>query len=113
MVEAFSVYYDTAGNADDGDYNEGSLFLKGGTWRIDVVYQTNTTHGDVDLDFGSVEVLDKLDTSATASDDNIETKIVKLNQGKNLVRVAVNGNAGGGTDFIYDIQAIRGIRVGN
>lgn len=110
MVEAFSVYYDTAGNADDGDYNEGSLFLKGGTWRIDVVYQTDTTHGDVDLDFGSVQVLDKLDTSATASDDNVETKIVKLNQGKNNIRLAVV--TGTGTPTIR-VMSIRGIRVGN
>lgn len=110
----YNTKYETAAvDANDGDYREGDLFIKGGTWRIDFVYITLTDAGDYDLDFGNVEVLSLLDGSAATAKNVITTKIVKLNQGKTNVRLAINGNAGGGTDFRMELQFIRGVRVGN
>ena len=99
------------GDADDLDYVEGEIFIKGGLYRIDFVYGQFTTCGKADLDFGNVEVLDQYATNGTTTYNVVKTVNVKLNQGKNNIRLAVNGTSG--TDYQILFSAIRGIRIGN
>lgn len=91
-----------------GDWTEGDLFLRGGKWKIDVSARVFTDRGQFDLDIGNAEVFDKQSTEGSASNETF-TSIVNISQGKNAVRLAINGTVG--TDDILEIMAIRGVRL--
>lgn len=93
----------------DNQFSEGTLFFKKGLWKITFTYVTFSTYGQIDLDFGNVEVLDQLDGyTAGLVKNNQVTKFVRLNGGKTNVRLAVNGKNGSSTDFIINMASIRG-----
>ena len=99
----------TAANADDGDYDEGTFYFKKGLWKITLSYLTSTDMGQIDLDFGSAEVLDQLDAySASVVRNQQVTKFVRLEGGKTKVRIAVNGKNASSSDFRFFVMSIRG-----
>tara|TARA_R110002074_G_scaffold373818_1_gene550033 strand:- start:1389 stop:2963 length:1575 start_codon:yes stop_codon:yes gene_type:complete len=100
-------------NGLDSEYSEGDLFLKGGLWRIDFIYEVGTAGGKIDFDFGNVEILDQFDTYGSASANAVKTVNVKLNQGKNNIRIASNGKNASSSSYHYVPINIRGIRIGN
>ncbi len=92
----------------NGDLTEGDLFFKGGLWLVEIAVREDTTNaGKIDFDIGSVEILDALLTSATTN-IVVTRKYVRLNQGKQNVRVAVV--TGTGTPTIR-VMSIRGVRI--
>jgi hypothetical protein len=92
----------------NGDYTEGDLFLRGGLWQIEIGVRENTANaGKIDLDFGNVEVFDQLATNASTN-LVIHTRLVRLQQGKQNVRLAVV--TGTGTPVVR-ISHIRGVRI--
>jgi len=96
-------------DADDGDYNEGYIYLKKGLWKITIIYTKNPDLGKIDLDFNDVEVFDQLDAyNASLVYNNQETKFVRLNDGKTNVRIAINGKNASATDFRFYISSLRG-----
>ena len=97
--------------ASDGKYTEGEIFLKGGLYSITFNYASSTNTAKMDLDFGNAEVLGQYDTYGSYAGGQSKTVIVKLNQGKNNIRLAINGKGSG--DYYVNFEAIRGIRVGN
>lgn len=109
LATATADYYNNRITEDtNGDYTEGDLFIKGGLWRIELYVREDTTNaGRIDLDFGSVEVFDQLVTNASSNIVS-HTRNVRLNQGKNNVRLAVV--TGTGTPVVR-IMAIRGVRL--
>lgn len=99
-------------SAEDLDYTEGSVFLKGGVWRIDILYSTLGVFGILDIKFGDVLVFDQLDCWSSGSvRQNVKGFTVRLPQGKTLINITVNGKNGSATDYGWDIQAIRGERI--
>jgi len=91
----------------NGDYTEGELYLKGGLWNIEVLVREDTTNaGKIDLDFGNVEVLDQQVTNASVN-TAIYSRNVRLQQGKQNIRLAVVTGTGIPT---IRVAAIRGVR---
>jgi len=96
----------------NGDYMEGSLFIKGGLYRIEFVYTTGTDRPKVDLWFGSVQVLSLLDEySGSPSNDNVQSVNVRLQQGRQDVRLAANGKNGSSSNYNIQLASIRGVRL--
>lgn len=107
-----NIWERSIGDADDLDFDEGEIFLKGGLWKIDFIHRKNTDKGQADLDFGNVEVLDQFDTfNGTLQNNQVKSVNVRLNQGKNNIRLAANGKNGTSTDFVITVIAIRGERI--
>lgn len=96
----------------DAQYTEGTLFLKGGLYRIDVNYyqQANTVDGKADLWFGNVQILNQFDMSSGSSAHVATTYVyVRLNQGRQDIRLASNGS--GSTGHQIPVSSIRGVRL--
>ena len=112
-AQTSEFYCNRMGNstASDGKYTEGEIFLKGGLYSITFNYASSTNTAKMDLDFGNAEVLGQYDTYGSYAGGQSKTVIVKLNQGKNNIRLAINGKGSG--DYYVNFEAIRGIRVGN
>ena len=112
-AQTTEFYCNRMGNstASDGKYTEGEIFLKGGLYSITFNYASSTNTAKMDLDFGNAEVLGQYDTYGSYAGGQSKTVIVKLNQGKNNIRLAINGKGSG--DYNVNFEAIRGIRVGN
>ena len=95
------------GTANLGE-TEGSLFLKGGVWRIDFSYLADSYSGLLDFDIGNTEILDLKDLRS-GSGTVYSSYTVRLPQGKALFRFKVNGTAGTKYDAVINI--IRGERI--
>ena len=98
--------------SSDGMYIEGSLFLKGGVWRISYHYWISSNSPFIDFDIGNVEILDLLDQyNGGVVNNNVVEYTVRLPQGKSLFKVAVNGKNGSSGNYQGNFNAIRGERI--
>lgn len=96
----------------NGDYTEGTLFIKGGLYRIDVDSTQFTDGGMVDFWIGNVQVLSQLDQyNALVLHNTITTKNVRLNQGKQVLRLAINSKNGSSSSYKFYINNIRALRL--
>jgi len=101
-----SLFLDAA-DAEGGEFTEGEIFIRGGLYNIEVRYDGAADRGRLDVDFGNVEVVDDVDTSGANA---TVAKLVRLNQGKNNIRVAI-GTVTDGSDFEIAVVSIRGERI--
>lgn len=110
---AFNSYFYQASSPADGDYVEGEIFLKGGLWRFYYLYAKSADYGKTDLDFGSAEVLDQLDTYAGSTLLNQFTTMteVRLNQGKTNIKAIINGKNASSGGYYLNPTALRGVRI--
>lgn len=110
-----SYYYDNTmsnSNHANGDYTEGTLYIKGGLYRIDFNYYKGNDQAMIDLWFGNTQVLNQLDAySASPSNTNTSTVYVRLQQGRQDIRLAANGKNGSSSTYYVSPQAIRGVRL--
>jgi len=91
-------------NIADGNFTEGTLFLKKGLYKITVTYLVQTNAGNLDMFFGGVKVFDQLDMSDTLARNTQSTVSAFLEGGETVVRVAVNG---GDVSFDMGLTSIR------
>ena len=112
QAESNTRFYNTVSLENPGtpgDFLEGDLFLKGGLWEITYNSAKNTDRAAYNLDFGDVEVLDEDTTWDDTSVSNFPvTKLVRLNQGRNTVRLEIGSTAGGA---VIELVSIRGERI--
>ncbi len=102
-----NVYYQTSGAAN-GDYTEGTLFIKGGLYRIDFDYHKATDQAEIDLWFGDVQVLSQLDAyNGSVTENNVQTVYVRLQQGRQDIRQSANGKNGSSSGYGMTVNAIR------
>lgn len=98
--------------ANQNDYREGDIFIRGGLYQLDFFYRKFAAAGKIDLDFGSVEVLDQLDAySAATQNAQVASVFVRLNQGRNTVRLANNDKNASAVDYAYQVAGIAGRRI--
>lgn len=95
-------------SAADQQYTEGTLFIKGGLYRIDYIYYQGTTEGIHNLFFGNVQVIN-LDANSTNAHNTVKTVYVRLQQGRQDIRLAINGKTGSSYSIVN--QSIRGVRI--
>ncbi len=99
-------------DADGGEITEGIIYAQGGLWRLDFSYPKNSSRGILDMDFGNVEVLDQLDEYAAGSSNNNTTSMfVRLNQGRNNIRLVITGKNGSSSDYAMGWESLRGVRI--
>lgn len=119
LVIDTAQYYNNAlysnGTAVDGNWNEGDIFFKGGLWYLEILGRTDTDRGKLDIDFGSVEILDQYDEYAGSASNNVALfrGTVRLPQGKLNCRIATNGKNASSSSYKKHIIAIRGVRQGD
>lgn len=102
----------TTGNADDLDYNQGVLFLRGGVWRFDFIYGKDTSCAKIDVYVGVTQIISALDSYAgSASQNNIQSLYARIQQGRNPIKIQANGKNGSSSDYQVNFIAMRGVRV--
>jgi|GEM_PF-2106965 len=110
-----AFYYDNNFNNTTpaiNDYSEGTLYIKGGLYRIDLVYNKDTDRGIIDIWFGNVQAIAALDTyNGSSSANQVNTVYVRLNQGRQDVRIDCLAKNGSSSNYRWLINSIRGVRV--
>ena len=96
-------------NANNKDFTEGDLYLKRGLWKITCTGVISSDFGQLDVDFGSVEVFDRLDLYKSTLQRNKQfTRFVRLDGGKTNIRLAINGKNSSSTDFRFELNSLHG-----
>ena len=108
-VGYFNSIFENNTSPANGDYTEGTLFIKGGLYRIDCFFNTNTDRAEIDLWFGNVQVLSQYDTNGGSASNVLKSGYVRLQQGRQDIRMAVNGKTG--TTYLIVPQCIRAVRL--
>lgn len=92
----------------NSSYTEGSLYLKGGYYRIDYIYSKGSSAGKADLWFGNQEIFSTLDHYAgSASYGNVETVYARLQQGRQDIRLVADGKNASSADYYIYMESLR------
>jgi len=102
-----------SGSTVDGSFSEGDLFLRGGLWKFTIYYQSTTALGKYDLFFNDVKVLDQFNPHGSTLRNKTVESTKKIQQGKNTIRLAINGQDPASSQFFHRINVIIGERIGD
>jgi len=98
-------------SASNLNYTEGSIFIKGGLYRIDYIYETYIDRALVDVWIGNTQIISLLDCYGGAVENNIKTVYVRLQQGKNNIRISANGKNASSSNYYVIMQGLRAVRL--
>jgi hypothetical protein len=110
----FLSYNTSAANANNGDYFIfNDIYLKSGTYTIDIVGAETTSSGNLDWYVDNVKVISNQDWYGTTNPNNrTSTGVSIVGDGVHSLKAVVNGKNGSSGDYRFAIYNLLFIRTG-
>ena len=103
-----ALIHDIGSIVPDNTFAEGEVFLAGGLWKLDLNLSQANDYGIVELLINGRKIIDLDGYSSALNFDVAKSVYAVLHQGRNTIRVQVNGKNSASSGYRMLLHCIRG-----